>query len=148
MFRWISGKWFITLIQLWHKNEKQLKSNIIVCIICDFSFYSNTRSNIGACCVFMQPVWWSELEVKTYHLFHNPWQESILNVNPSQLEIVTIGGGKGEGLDKSWRRMTWSISQYMTEFWGKTDLRWWSYSCVFFFFQTPNSSTPSQVSCY
>lgn len=107
-------KWFITLIQLWQKNEKQLTSNKIVCIICDFSFYSNPRSSIAACCVCTRPVWWSELEMKMCHLFHNPWQGSILNVNPSLLEMVTIrergvGGGKGEGEDKSWRRMRRSI---------------------------------------
>lgn len=38
--------------------------------------------------------------MKMCHLLYNPWQESILNVNPLPLEIVTIsttgigGGGK------------------------------------------------------
>ena len=94
------GKWFIARIQLWRRNEKQLTSNIIVCIIWDFSFFffcSNPRSYIAAWCVCKHPVWWSELKMKMFHLFNNPCEEGKLNVNPSLLEMVTMRGGKGEG---------------------------------------------------
>lgn len=67
-------KWFITLIQLWHKNEKQLTSNtmhnscacVCLCVFFFFIFTRNPKSNIDASCDC------SEHEMKMCHLFHNP----------------------------------------------------------------------------
>lgn len=66
------------------------------CIICVFfSFYSNPRSNIDACCDC------SELEMKMCHLFHNPWQDSILSINPCTIRNGDDTKKEGRRRDRS-----------------------------------------------